>query len=505
MGQAMAANQQTVEPYSALHETHTGLVVLVDNLAYKAKKAVRTEFLDFSTPERRERACQRELELNRRLAPNSYLGVAHLSGPLNGTMEPVLVMRRHSDSFRLASMVRREQPVTEQLVTIAGVLAGFHESAGRGQHVEAQGTVAAVKARWEANIAELQQSANTIVDPQCVEAVAQLAARFLAGRAVLFSGRISDRRIVDGHGDLLADDIFCLPDGPEILDCLEFDDNLRYVDTIDDAAFLAMDLEFLGRKDLAEFFLDQYSRLAADPAPQSLKHFYVAYRAVVRAKVDCVRFAQRHHDAADDASRHLAIALEHLRACSVRLALVGGGPGTGKTTLAHGLAQRVGAEVVSTDEVRRAMQDAGAIDGVAGVLNAGLYSNENVATVYDEVIQRAHDHLANGRSVILDGTWRDSDRRDQVRQLAVQTHSDDIELKCQISASTAAHRVAARPQGNMSDATPAIASALADDAQEWFGAHRIDTSRPLSESVRAAEEFWRLAGQRAGDEQCDGA
>jgi uncharacterized protein len=500
MGQAVATNQQTAEPYSALHETHTGLVVLVGDLAYKAKKAVRTDFLDFSTSKRRERACQRELELNRRLAPDSYLGVAHLSAPWNGTTEPVLVMRRHPDAYRLATMARGGRATTEQLVTIARAVAGFHESAGRGEYVEAQGTVDAVKARWEANIAELRRSADKVVDRQCVEAVAQLVARFLDGRAVLFTGRITDRRIVDGHGDLLADDIFCLPDGPEILDCLEFDDNLRYVDTIDDAAFLAMDLEFLGRKDLGEFFLDHYSRLAADPAPQSLKNFYIAYRAVVRAKVDCVRFAQGHRDAGADASRHLAIALEHLRACAVRLAVVGGGPGTGKTTLAHGLAQQVGAEVVSTDEVRRAMQDTGVIGGVAGVLNSGLYSDENVAAVYDEVIRRAHIHLANGRSVILDGTWRDARRRDQVRQLAVQTHSDEMELRCETSAGTAEQRVGARPAGNMSDATPAIASALADDAQEWqewFGAHRIDTSRSLSESVRAAEELWRLAGQRA--------
>ena len=84
-----------------------------------------------------------------------------------------------------------------------------------------------------------------------------------------------------------------MPEGPVLLDCLDFDDQLRYVDCIDDAAFLAMDLEFLGRKDLADYFLDTYSHFAKDDAPTSLKHFYIAYRALVRAKVDCIRFAQR--------------------------------------------------------------------------------------------------------------------------------------------------------------------------------------------------------------------
>ena len=495
MGHATATNQQPAEPYSVVHETHTGLVVLVGDLAYKVKKPIRTDFLDFSTQERRERACQRELELNRRLAPDSYLGVAHLSAEWAGTCEPVLVMKRHPDSIRLATMVRRGQPVTEPLIAIASVLAGFHGSAERGQSVAAQGTVAAVKARWDENITELQRFVGMVLNGEHLEAVERLAAQFIGGRALLFTGRVHDGRIADGHGDLLADDIFCLAEGPEMLDCLEFDDSLRYVDTIDDAAFLAMDLEFLGRKDLGDFFLDHYSRLAADPAPQSLKDFYIAYRAVVRAKVDCIRFAQGQHDAAADALRHLNIALEHLQAGSVRLVVVGGGPGTGKTTLAHALAERVGAEVISTDEVRRAMQGSGVIDGEAGVLNAGLYSAHNIAAVYREVLRQAHLHLLNGRSVILDGTWRDPFRRDQARQLAIETHAAELELKCETSVSTAASRVAARPAGGFSDATPEIATALVDGSQEWPEAHHIDTDRPLSESVCAAEELWQLALQ----------
>ena len=492
MGDAMAI-QQAIEPYSEIHETHTGLVVLVGDQAYKIKKPIRTEFVDFSTPERRERACRRELELNRRLAPDSYLGLAHLSAEWAGTNEPVLVMKRRPDSCRLATMVRSGQPVTEQLMAIAERLAGFHKTAERGKNVATQGTAAAVRTRWEANFAELQQFVGTVVNRQRMDAIKRLAAEFIAGREPLFTGRVRGGRIVDGHGDLLADDIFCLPDGPEMLDCLEFDDNLRYVDTIDDAAFLAMDLEFLGRKDLGELFLGQYSRLADDPAPHSLRDFYIAYRALVRAKVDCVRFTQGHSDAAADASRHIDVALEHLQVCSLRLAVVGGGPGAGKTTLAHALANQVGAAVISTDEVRRSMLNSGAISGEVGVLDAGLYSDANVAAVYGEVLRQAHIQLSNGQSVILDGTWRDPHRRDQARQLAIRTHSAEFELMCDTPAGAAAHRVATRPAGGFSDATPEIAAVLADGSRRWPEAHRIDTSRPLSESVCAAEKLWQQA------------
>ena len=119
--------------------------------------------------------------------------------------------------------------------------------------------------------------------------------------------RIEEGCIVDGHGDLLADDIFCVDGEPALLDCLEFDDDLRYVDRIDDAAFLAMDLEFLGCKELGDYFLERYAAHSGETAPSSLRDFYIAYRAVVRAKVDCVRPTQGKSEAAEvrrSAPRH---------------------------------------------------------------------------------------------------------------------------------------------------------------------------------------------------------
>ena len=325
-----------------VRETHTGVVVLLGDKAYKAKKSVTTDFLDFSTTDRRERACEHEVALNRRLSPDSYLGVAHFTGPQGGPAEPVIVMRRYADGTRLASMVKNGRPVHDQLRAIAETLARFHSGATRSRAIDAQASVDAITARWQENLDELQRYPDTVISHGAVREVQRLATQFVSGRASLFAQRIAERRIVDGHADLLADDIFCAPDELAILDCLEFDDNLRYVDTIDDAAFLAMDIEFLGRDDLANLFLDEYSRRASDPAPLALKNFYIAYRAVVRAKVDCVRVAQGHEEATADARRHIDIALKHLRAGTVQLIIVGGGPGTGKTTLARALAEQIG-------------------------------------------------------------------------------------------------------------------------------------------------------------------
>jgi predicted kinase len=333
------------------------------------------------------------------------------------------------------------------------------------------------------------------LDPDLVAEIASRATEFVQQRAPLFSRRIGQGRIVDGHADLLADDIFCLPDGPALLDCLEFDDTLRYLDVIDDAGFLAMDLEYLGRPDLARFFLECYRRLAHDDAPQSLQHFYIAYRAGVRAKVDCVRYTQGHLQSAGAARAHLAIAVAHLRAASLQVILVGGGPGTGKTTLARALAEHLDAQVISTDDVRTELAAVGLIAGQPGVLGEGLYTRENIDAVYRAVLAKAQLGLAQGRTVILDGTWSDPDHRDHARQVAADGAADMVELLCAAPLEATVGRIRTRTS-TTSQVTPEIATALSGrtgaDAT-WSGAHRIDTTRDLAESCAEALEICRTS------------
>ncbi|MBB3752705.1 hypothetical protein FHT44_005217 [Mycolicibacterium sp. BK634] len=472
-------------------ETHTGMVFLVGERAFKIKKPVVTDFLDFSTPERREYACAHEVALNSRLAPSSYLGVAHFTSP-GGESEPVIVMRRHPDERRLATMVRRGEAVEDALTDIAIVLSRFHASASRGREVDAAGRIDAITTRWHENLTELARYAAGVVpgvDPELVAEIAKLSTDFITGRSVLFARRISERKIVDGHGDLLADDIFCLEDGPALLDCLEFDDQLRYVDVIDDAAFLAMDLEFLGRPDLASAFLRTYSQLSGENAPASLSAFYIAYRAVVRAKVDCVRHSQGVTGAADDARRHLEIARRHLQAGAVRLILVGGAPGTGKSTLSHSLAEAIDARVVSTDDTRAEMVRLNEISGTPGILGEGLYTAEKVDAVYATVLRRAHLMLCEGRSVVLDGTWGDPRHRDAARCLASEAAAVLTEFACVTSQDAALARIASRG-ATTSQVTPEIATAVADRAGvTWEGAHFIDTSGPREKSLAEAQNI----------------
>lgn len=307
---------ETNDPFAALAETHSAVIVLYGDRAYKVKKPVRTDFLDFSTRAAREAACRRELELNRRFAPDVYLGLGHLSDPTKDADEPVLLMRRLPDATRLSRRLDDPAVARDILSVLVRDVAAWHDRAPTGTAIDRAATVTAVRERWMSLLSGITPPA---VEPAAVAELTHLATRYLDGRKALFDKRIATGRIVDGHGDLRADDIFVTDDGVRVIDCLDFDDELRHVDRLDDICFLAMDLDRLGYPDLGRAVLEEYRETTGDPAPDSLSHHYIAYRAAVRAKVDCVRYRQGEQRAAASAVRHVEVALRHLTAGAVRL------------------------------------------------------------------------------------------------------------------------------------------------------------------------------------------
>lgn len=199
-------------------------------------------------------------------------------------------------------------------------------------------------------------------------------------------------------------------------------------------------------------------------------------------------------EARADALRHLAIALAHLSAGAVRLIIIGGGPGTGKSTLAQSLAREIGARVVSTDDVRRELLRSGRIGGTAGTLHAGLYDPPaNVDTVYADVLRRAQEFLAGGHTVILDGTWRDRRHRTLAHEVAAGCSAPVLEFVCTTTLDDAKARIATRG-ATSSDATAEMAAPpLTPDPEEWVGAHRVDTSRSLQANIAEAREVCCVA------------
>jgi hypothetical protein len=479
-------------------ETHSAFVVFVGDLVYKMKKPVRLGFLDFTTREARERACRREVELNRRLAPDVYLGVWDVRSASGETIDHMVVMRAMDDTARLSTLIERGEDVTDALREIARIVAAFHARAQTSPEIARAGSRDAMLAHWNDSIDAIAPFVGGAIPAADFDRVARLARAYLAGREPLFAERMRAGRVRDGHGDLLADDIFLEPDGPRILDCIEFNDAYRWVDGLNDSAFLAMDVERLGRPDLAARFIGWYREYSGDTFPPSLADHYVAYRAHVRAKVACIRALQGDENARTHARLHHDLALAHLEQARVRMVLVGGIPGTGKSTIARAVADARDLELIRSDVVRKELAGLDHATHVRTGFNEGMYAEPMTRHTYHEMLSRARASLERGFGVVLDATWNDERLRAQARSIADATATEFVEVVCDAAEPVRARRLAERDPSDPSDATPEIAEMIAARTDPWPSAVTIDTSGSKDAAIRESLEV--LDQQRAGSD-----
>jgi aminoglycoside phosphotransferase family enzyme/predicted kinase len=498
---------------ASLIETHVSVVLFLGDHAYKLKKPVRFPFADLSTREARQALCIREVELNRRLAPDVYEGVADVLGPDGTLCDHLVVMRRMPADRRLSELVAAADPrVGPAIDELAHLLAGFHRSADRSAEIDTAARRDAIADRWLRNEVQMRSISGSGLDPAVLARALMLADRFLSGREVLFDHRIADGRVCDGHGDLLADDIFLLDDGPRVLDCIEFDDELRHVDVVDDLAFLVMDLEHLGAPHLGEALVDAYERASGDDVPRGLLHFCVAYRAQVRALVAALRAAQcedpeEQARCAAEAARHLDQCVRRLERGAVRLILVGGLPGTGKTTVATGIGEQGGWTVLHSDLVRKALAGIPGDESASAPFNSGIYTAEMTDRTYDAMLSSARRLLMLGESVVLDASFVSGRHRAAARSLAAETTSELVELRCTLDPEAAAQRIRQRMArgDDASDADPAVAVRLAGEIDPWPESFELATDPPPETIIGGAvREVLTRPGPGPGDRLGDG-
>jgi hypothetical protein len=398
-----------------------------------------------------------------------YLGVADLV--MGGKpVDHMVVMRALPDERQLASLLRSNRAIETRLDSVAATLSSFHATAARSAEISASASPSALEHKWEENLEEVARLVNTRLDDLSVETeIRKLVARWLSSHRALLETRIADGQICDGHGDLQASDIFCLDDGVRILDCLEFSDTLRWDDVCADVAFLAMDLERLGRPDAARMFVRAYERHSGARLPPPLLHFHIALRAYVRAKVACLR-SEQSAVAPDPAHDLQVLALNHLRSARSALVLVGGLPGTGKSTLAAGMADETGWVLVRSDAVRQQRP-----------LESDRYAPEAVAAVYDELLGTAREHLEEGESVILDASWVSAEQRARAVQVAQEAVLNSLRFAARVRRSSERNgtdRIRRRlTRGDdVSEATVTVRDAMAMRMDPWPSATIIDTS-----------------------------
>ena len=465
-------------------ETHTAAVYFAGETVFKVKKPVRLDFIDLTSLEARLAACQAEVSLNRRLAPDVYLGVADIQ--LAGkTIDHAVVMRRLPAQSSLAARVLDHDPDLPRMVAaVVDALAAFHARCPVIGAALPHETWTPVIELFREEVGRTLPLARTPGARAQLESALALAERYAVGRQVLFEQRLNAGLVRDGHGDLQAADVYLLPDGPRILDCLEFDERLRVGDVLHDIAFLAMDLERLGRPDLSSLLLERYRTAAAEAHPSTLAHFFIAHRALVRAKVAAIRTQQQGEPADTAAVELLDLAQRHLDDAQVRVVLLGGLPGSGKTSVATALSGRLPATQVSSDRIRAEL--VGWTSSACG-FDRGRYAPAVTEWIYTEMLRRAAHAASMGEHVVLDASWSSGAHRMAARRMAQEAGAVLVELRTSVDDSIAAVRIENRPHvPGGSEATVAVRDRMRRRFDPWIGAAVLDTNRPFDEVVASA-------------------
>ncbi|HST33722.1 MAG TPA: AAA family ATPase [Solirubrobacteraceae bacterium] len=443
-------------------ETHASWVFLAGRDAYKIKKPVKLEFLDYSTPALRRAACLEEVRINRELAGATYLGVRAIvrtpAGLVLGeeddprALEYVVQMRRFEESRTLQGLIEAGKLRDRDIRETARRLARFHERAPVTRDAEP----AQVLERWQRNLHELE----AIVDPARwrLHLVREFAHAFVAAHVAKLNERLREGRVRDGHGDLRCEHVL-LADGVQIVDRIEFDPRLRQLDVGADLAFLAMDLEANGEPGAARLLLEQYRRAGGSPGEDALLAFHAAYWALVRAKVAMIAAGSSGDQARLGEAERLRALAERLRwRARGPLALIVCGPAaSGKSTLAGELAERSGLTVIASDQVRKRLA------GIRPEERAGAehYSARFTLATYAALGEAARAHLAQGEGVILDATCRTVEQRSALLGAIEGVAERVLLVQCQVSLATAMRRARERmgEPGRISDATPEIVEA----------------------------------------------
>lgn len=519
---ALARPEAYPHPAEAIevHQTHISVVFLAGAFAYKIKKPVNLGFVDYSTLEKRQHFCEEEVRLNRRLAPDVYLGVVPIvanGGAMaaadaaaarrasEGRLLPALAfratgsgdcavvewavqMKRLPAEATLESRLKCGQVTAGQIRALAERVADFHRRAEANPRIAAFGRFEVVAGNARENLRQAESLVGKTVSPDVFERVRQLTEGHLGEQRGLIESRAGRGVPRDTHGDLRLDHVYLFPEAAApgdlaIVDCIEFSDRFRYADPVADMAFLAMDLSYHGRRDLANIFADAYFAAADDAEGRALVPFYSAYRAVVRAKVEGMELGETEIDAAqrqksgERAKAHWLLALGELAAPGERpcVVLLGGLPGTGKSTLGRFLAESAGFTQLRSDLVRKEIARSG-----------GIYSPERTERTYAELLSRGEELLWHGGRVLIDANFRADWQRqlffDAARRWAVPI----LFVHCQADRAV----IRARLQQRRGDASDADWSIFEQLAQTWEPVapalqpitRTLDTSGPIEQN-----------------------
>lgn len=438
-------------------ETHISHLLLSGDYAYKLKKPLHFDFLDYSTLEKRHQACQEELRLNRRLAPQWYLEVIAITGTieqprLQGQGQPIdyaLKMRRFPPNCLLSE---HPELLNRQLIkTLANTIAHFHQQIATLHNSSSLGTPTAILTFMLQNFTQL----DPIIQDATHHAQLKTLKDWTQQRFVQLEPVLAMRRaqgwIRECHGDLHLGNIALVNEQLLIFDGIEFNPALRWIDTLNEIAFLLMDLRHFKRADLAQCLLDHYLQCTGDFSGLSLLCFYQVYRAMVRAKIAAIRLTQT-ADAAQkerwlaECHSYLALATACTQAKTPRLIVLHGLSGSGKSTVAQDLVEFLPALALHSDVERKRLF--GLAPEARTTDRTDIYTKEASKRTYQRLVELARICLQAGKSVVIDATCLLQEQRRPFFALAQELTLPLVILDCQLPQSELQKRLNQRQQLN---------------------------------------------------------
>ena len=504
----MEPQRDTIEFLSAPHahggvpvervETHASIVFLAGETAYKLKRAVRYDYLDFSTPERRKAMCEAELAINRRTAPQIYERVVPVTREASGALAidgagvPVdwlLVMRRF-DQGQLLDRLAASGGLALDTMTALGH--GIERMHGGAEHCAARGGAASMAWVVEGNAHDFE--ARSELDGGLAAELTDRARAALAVHAARLDDRQARGLVRRCHGDLHLRNIVLLDGAPTPFDAVEFNDDISCIDVLYDLAFLLMDLWRRSLRAHANAVFNAYVGAAGLIDGLGLLPLFLSCRAAVRAKTGATAAALEHEplkrrELEQTAAGYLALARQLLEPPPARLVVVGGLSGTGKSSLAHRIAPAVGAApgalIVRSDELRK--RQAGV--PLDSPLPSDSYTAEASARVYESLVRTAEQAIGQGHSVIADAVFSAAWERDAIEAAARRAGVTFLGLWLEAPPEVCIHRVANR-RGDVSDADAGVVRAQfarETGAISWV---RLDASGGARGTAQSALELW---------------
>jgi hypothetical protein len=428
-----AAYPQGGAPVTHL-ETHISHVFLVGDHAYKIKKPLELGFLDFSTLEKRRHYCEEELRINRRLAPELYLAVVPIAGSEDAprvegsgpALEYAVKMRRFAQDGLLERVLERGELTPARIDEIAAQVARFHTVAERAKAGGRFGSAASVTGPALQNFDQLAPLVGEGPDRGMLE----ILRRWTIRQNDLLTGRFDERQragfVRECHGDLHLGNMVLIDGAVRIFDAIEFNPELRWIDVMNEVAFLAMDLAAKQRDNLAWRFVNGYLEHTGDYDGARVLRYYLVYRAIVRAKVAAIRAAQP--DTAAQVRRalqekcglHLALAKRFAQDEAPILIIHHGLSGSGKTTCSQIILEAIGAIRIRSDLERKRMHGLEATARTGAPVGGGIYAAQDTADIYDGLARAAEAALAGGFPVLVDATFLKRTQRQAFRGLAAR-------------------------------------------------------------------------------------